>query len=68
MPKNITAFWQIAKILMPKTTNRKAMTLITLAMRNVCQLADSSQLAPLAQPANWKVDVRPGSIVNGAST
>ena len=50
MPKNMTIFCTRAKILMPKTTNRKPMTLKIVATTKVCQVALVSQLAPLVQP------------------
>ena len=50
MPKNMTIFCTRAKILMPKTTNMKPMTLKIEATRNVCQVALVSQLAALLQP------------------
>ena len=50
MPKNMTTFCTRAKILMPKTTNKKPTTLRTDAMRNVCHEALVSQLAAPVQP------------------
>ena len=50
MPKNMTIFCTRAKILMPKTTNRKPTTLKSEATMKVCQLALVSQLAASLQP------------------
>ena len=68
MPKNMTIFCARAKILMPKTTNRKPTTLNSVAIRNVCQLGVTSQSAAPAQPMYLKVMARPGSTASGAST
>jgi len=50
MPKNMTTFCTRAKILMPKTTNRKPTTLSSDATMNVCHEALVSQFAAPVQP------------------
>ena len=67
MPKNMMTFCARAKILMPKTTNRKPMMLSRVAIRNWWD-SGPSQLAPPRQPMYRKVSVSPGLIASGAST
>ena len=50
MPKNITTFWTVAKILMPKTTNMKPTTLKQLASRKVIHWLLTTQLAAPFKP------------------
>ena len=50
MPKIITIFCVRAKILMPKTTNRKPTMLKAVARKNVIQALLTTQSAALVQP------------------
>ena len=50
MPKIITIFCVRAKILMPKTTNRKPTMLKAVARKNVIQALLTTESAALVQP------------------
>ena len=50
IPKNMTPFCTLAKILMPNTTNRKPMMLNSVAMKNVTQAELMIQSAASVQP------------------
>ncbi len=50
MPKNITIFCVSAKILMPKTTNRKPTMLNMVARANVIQALLTTHVAAPVQP------------------